>query len=232
MNKKLSGILGIILSIIILVYFEPFIYKILGLLNININNYSSIVQTIINILIKLSMCFVVYLLFKKDFRRNREMGNIFKNLLLFIVYLFVIVGILYLFKYVVNFIADIFDVKVININYTNIFKETFNFNLIVKIIIDYLIIPFLYCSIIMLSIDKLCRNDATFIILTGFLASIIHALTLSGTLGFVIVNSLSTFLLFSIFAYIYKRENSIYFVISLYSLFLISNVVINNYLGW
>ena len=131
------------------------------------------------------MCFVVYLLFKKDFRRNREMGNIFKNLLLFIVYLFVIVGILYLFKYVVNFIADIFDVKV-----TNIFKETFNFNLIVKIIIDYLIIPFLYCSIIMLSIDKLCRNDATFIILTGFLASIIHALTLSGTLGFVIVNSL------------------------------------------
>ena len=68
MNKKLSGILGIILSIIILVYFEPFIYKILNLLNININNYSSVVQTIINILIKLSMCFVVYLLFKKDFR--------------------------------------------------------------------------------------------------------------------------------------------------------------------
>ena len=63
MNKKVSGIIGIILSIILLVYFESFFYKVLGLLNININNFSSIIKTIIDIGIKLVMCFLVYLMF-------------------------------------------------------------------------------------------------------------------------------------------------------------------------
>ena len=39
MNKKLSGMLGIIFSLILLVYFEGFIYKVIGLIGINISNY-------------------------------------------------------------------------------------------------------------------------------------------------------------------------------------------------
>ncbi len=232
MNKKLSGILGIILSIIILVYFEPFVYKILGLLELNIGNYPATTQAIINILIKLAMCFVVYLLFKKDFRKRNGLGNIFKSLLMFIVYLLVLIVSIYLFGYVIRFIADIFDVSVLSRSYYDIFKDTLNFNLIVKIIIDYMIEPFLYCSIIMLSIDKLCKRNSTFIILTGLLAGIINALSIGGTLAYAIVNSLTTFLLFSLLAFTYKKENNIWFVIILYGIYLISNVFIFNYLGW
>lgn len=232
MNKKVSGIIGIILSIILLVYFESFFYKVLGLLNININNFSSIIRTIINIGIKLVMCFLVYLIYKKDFRRSRSKNNIFKSILMLIVFVVVLTGIMYLNRYVVNYLGDIFNVKVLSNDYYNIFNKTLTFDLVIKIIIDYFIIPYLYCSVIILSVDKFCKRNDTFIIFTGLLASIIHALSLSGTLGFVIINSLNTFLLFSIFAFLYRRENSIWFTIFLYSFYLILSGVVINYLGW
>ena len=117
-------------------------------------------------------------------------------------------------------------------NFYNIFDKNLNFELVVKIISDYIVIPYLYCSIIILSVDKFARRTDTCIILSGVLASVIHALTLSGTLGFVIVNSLSMFVLFGILAFIYRKRFSIYFIIALYSFYLISNVFVLNYIGW
>lgn len=232
MNKKVSGIIGIILSIILLVYFESFFYKVLGLLNININNFSSIIKTIIDIGIKLVMCFLVYLIYKKDFRRSRSKNNIFKSILMLIVFVVVLTCIMYLNRYVVNYLGDIFNVKVLGSDYYNIFNKTLTFDLVVKIIIDYFIVPYLYCSVIILSTDKFFKRNDTFIVFSGLLASIIHALSLSGTLGFVIINSLNIFLLFAIFAFLYRRENSIWFTIFLYSFYLILSGVVINYLGW
>jgi len=139
---------------------------------------------------------------------------------------------MYLFRYVVEFLGDIFNINIINQEYYNIFDKTLNFSLITKIIIDYIIIPYLYCTIIILSIDKFCRRNDTFIIFSGLLAGIIYAFGLSGTLGYVIINSLSMFLLFSILAFLYRKQNSIWFVICLYSFYLILNVIIVNYFGW
>lgn len=232
MNKKLSGILGIVLSIVILVYFENFAYKLLDLVGLNILNFSSNVRIIIVLVIKLIMCFIIYIIYKRDFRSRRGNDNILKTLLVFIVSLVCIVVGMYLFEYVVDFIGDIFSVQVLETNFYNIFDKKLDFALVMKIISDYIINPYLYCSIIILSVDKFARRTDTCIILSGVLASIIHALSLSGTLGFVIVNSLSMFVLFGIFAFIYRKHFSIYFIIALYSFYLISYVFILNYIGW
>lgn len=233
MNKKLSGLIGIILSILLLMYFEEYTYKIIGILGINIYNYSNIVQVIINVILKLIMCFLIYIIYKKDFKsRRRTNDNLIKNLLVFVVSLVSIVIGMYLFNYVINFIGDIFNISIIENSFYNIFNKTLDINLIIKIITDYIITPFLYCSVIILSVDKLVRSTNTSIIMSGVIASIIYSGHLNGTLGFVIVNSLNMFLLFAIFMYIYKKNYSIYFVITLYSFYLISNVFILNYLGW
>ena len=63
MNKKLSGIIGIILSVVLLVYFETYAYRLLSLLHFNINNYSNVVRMIIDIVIKLVMCFIIFILY-------------------------------------------------------------------------------------------------------------------------------------------------------------------------
>lgn len=232
MIKKLSGILGIILSIIVVVYFESFAYKVLNLIGININNYSNVIGMIINITIKLIMCFIVYIIFKREHRSRRSKDNLIRTIFIFIISLVSIVIGMYLFSYVVNFIGDIFNIEVLEMNFYNIFNKKLDFSLILKIFNDYIINPYLYCTIIILSADKLTRRTDTCIVLSGLIASIIYALSLSGTLGFVIVNSLNMFLLFSILTFIYKKHFSIYFVITLYSFYLISNIFILNYLGW
>lgn len=232
MKKKLSGLLNIILSIIVVVYFESLAYKILNLIGININNYSNIIRMIINLLIKLIMCFIIYIIFKREHRGRRGNDNLIKTIFVFVICLISVVVGMYLFGYVVNFIGDIFNIEVIESNFYNIFNKRLNFALIIKIINDYVINPYLYCTIIILSADKLTRRTDTCIVLSGLLAGIIYALSLSGTLGFVIINSLNMFLLFSILTFIYKKHFSIYFIITLYGFYLISNMFILNYIGW
>ena len=51
MSKKIKGLISIILSILILMYFEEYTYKIINVVGINVNNYSNIIQVIINIII-------------------------------------------------------------------------------------------------------------------------------------------------------------------------------------
>ena len=139
---------------------------------------------------------------------------------------------MYLFNYVVVFLGDILDIKVIDNGFYNIFNKTLDLNLIVKIFNDYIIMPFLNITTIMLGIEKLTKRNDLFITFSGLVASIVYAVTLEGTLGFVIINSLSIFTLYCILAFIFKKVNSIWFVILLYGFYLITNILIINNLGW
>lgn len=232
MSKKLISIFGTLLSIIILLYFESTIYKIITVIGIDLNTFSSIVNLIVNLVIKVIMCMIIYFIYKKDFRKRYSNNNLIRNGLFLVIYLICLVLLMYIFRYIIGFIGDIFDINIIKEEYYNIFNKTLDVSLVIKIIIDYLITPFLYCSVVLLACNKLFRHNNTFILFSGIVGSIIYAFTLSGTLGFVILNSLYTFILFSILAFIYKRENSIWMSILLYGLYLISNNIIINYLGW
>ncbi|MBQ3021399.1 MAG: hypothetical protein IJD92_04150 [Bacilli bacterium] len=232
MNKRVSGIVGVILSVIILMYFENFSIEVLKLLGLNIYNLNSTLQLIINIIIRLLMCFMIYVIYKKDFKSKCLSNNILKSLLVFVVSLISLVIGMYLFDYVVNFIGDIFDITVLDRDFYNIFNKTLNMDLIVRIMNDYLIKPFLYVTTILLGIEKLTKRNDTFIMFSGLLASIVYAVSLEGTLGYVIINSLSMFMLFCILAFIFKKQNSVWFIILLYSFYLISSVLIINNLGW
>ena len=233
MNKKVSGIIGIILSILVLVFFEGYFYEFLNIIGVNIANYSNVVQALIGLGVKFIMCFIIYLIFKKDLRKKSSKYNILKNILIFTISLIVLVLIMFIFnKYVVSFLGEIFKVNIIYQEFYNIFNQTINLELIVKIINDYIFEPYLYCSVIILSADKLCNRNDTFILLSGLIALIVNALIIRGTVGYAIINSLSTFLMFNILAFLSRKENSIWFSIVLYSLYLICNVIVMNYFGW
>ena len=232
MNKKIYGIIGVLLGIILLVYFKSYTYKSLTILDININNYSNIFKLIIDLVIDLIMCLIIYFIYKKDFKKGRKTNNIFKSFFIMIVALISLIIIMYLFEYVIKYLCDIFKIKQVNNTFYNIFNKNMDSYLILKIIKDYFIFPFISCSLILLSADKLCRRNDTFIFTSGLLALICSCLTLKGTLLFVIINSLSTFLLYSILAITYKKCNSIWFSIILYGLYLATNPLILNFIGW
>lgn len=232
MNKKLVGIIGTILSILILIYFESTMYKIINVVGIDLNSFSSLVNIIVNLVIKVIMCILIYFIYKKDFKKRYSNNNLIRDGLFLVIYLICLVLIMYIFRYIISFIGDIFDINVIKEDYYNIFNKTLDVSLVIKIISDYLIVPFLYCSIILLGSNKLCKHNNTFILFSGIIASVVYAFSISGTLGYVIINSLFMFVLFGILAFIYKKENSIWMSILLYGFYLISNNIIINYLGW
>ena len=233
MNKKISGFIGILLSLLVLIFFEDYFYKFIGSIGINIQNININLQLIINFSVKLIMCFIIYFMYKGDFKKKHGKLNFFRNILVFSISLIVLTLIMYLFnKYIVSYLGELFNIKVIYSDFYNIFNKVINLELVLKIINDYIFIPYLYCSVIILTADKLCSRKETFLLLSGSIALIVNALILRGTVGFAIINSLSIFLMFSILAYLYRKENSIWFSIILYSLYLIFNVFIMNYFGW
>ena len=233
MSRKLKAFIGIILSIIVLIFFEEYVYKFFYLIGVNISGLSYILQLIISFAIKLIMCFIIYLLFKKDFRKRKSTFNLIKDTFLFIILLIVITLVMYVFnRYIVTYIGDIFNVKVLGIDFYNIFNKTISLELILKIIINYIFNPFLYCTVIILNADKLCSRNDTFMLVSGLIALIVNCLIIRGTVGFAIINSLGMLLMFSILAYLKRKINNIWFVIILYSLYLVSSMFIINYFGW
>jgi len=178
------------------------------------------------------MCILIYFIYKKDLKKRYSNNNIIRDTLFIVIYLICLVLIMCIFKYIITFIGDIFNINIIKEEYYNIFNKTLDINLVIELISNYVIKPFLYCTIILLGSNRLCKHNNTFIIFSGIVASIVYAFTINGTLGYVILNSLYMFMLFSILAFIYKRENSIWMSIILYGLYLISNNIIINYLGW
>ena len=124
MNKKIYGIIGILLGIILLVYFKTYTYKLLTILHINVNNYSNIVKLIIDLGIDLIMCIIIYFIYKKDFKKGRKTNNIFKSLLIMIVALISLILIMYLFGYVTKYLCNIFKIKQVNSTFYNIFNNS------------------------------------------------------------------------------------------------------------
>ena len=233
MSRKLKGILGIIFSIIILIFTEGYIYQFISMLGINISSYSNIIQLIINLVIKFVVCILISMIFKKELRKKKDSFNLIKSILVFAISLIALVLIMFVFnKYVVTFIGDIFNIGIRYDDFYNIFNKNINLELIIKIIKDYIMIPYLYCTVIILSSNKLCDRNNTFRLLSGLIALLVNALIIRGTVGYAIINSLSMFLMFYILAFLYRKENNIWFSIILYSLYLILNVFIMNYFGW
>ena len=231
MSKKFIKILKAIASIFLLIVFEIYFYKILSIIGININDYSNYTKSIIDLVAKLVLSIIIYFIYKKDFHNRRSSNNVFKMILILFISVIGLTFIMYLLSYVINYLGDLFKINFISHEYYNILDKKIDKDLLINLTSNYILTPFLYTSIIILGVDKLIRRNDIYILLSGILASIIYSFKLNGTLLYSIINSLDIFIIFILLSMFYKKFNSIWFTIFLYSLYLISNGIILNYLG-
>ena len=231
MSKKFIKILKAFASIFLLIVFEIYFYKILSIIGININDYSNYTKSIIDLVAKLVLSIIIYFIYKKDFHNRRSSNNVFKMILILFISVIGLTFIMYLLSYVINYLGDLFKINIISHEYYNILDKKIDKDLLINLTSNYILTPFLYTSIIILGVDKLIRRNDIYILLSGILASIIYSFKLNGTLLYSIINSLDIFIIFILLSMFYKKFNSIWFTIFLYSLYLISNGIILNYLG-
>lgn len=210
------NLVRLLLSFIILLFSEEYFYKFLSLFNINIS------KTISSIILYVIISFFIYIIYKSELKS--EFKKFKRKFTSNVVYAFVAFLILFVIMLVVNYILSVvaksFYISYNNIQFYNIFNKPFNLDLIIEFLKNIIMIPFLKVTIFDLGVNHLFSYSGS-IFASGLAAALYNAYLIKGTAGYMIVNSILTFVLFMFLAVIYRKNNNIVTSIVTYSIYML-----------
>ena len=218
------NLIRLLLSFIILLFSEEYFYKFLSLFKINIS------KTFTSIILYVLISFFIYLIYKpalksefKKFKR-KFMSNI---VYAFVAFLIIFVTML-VSNYILSVIAKSFYINYNGISFYNIFNKPFNLDLILEFLKNIILIPYLKVTIFDLGVNRLFSYSGS-IFASGLAAALYNAYLIKGSIGYMIVNSSLTFILFMLLALIYRKNNNIVTSIVTYSIYiLLASVLYSN----
>ncbi len=210
------NLIRLLLSFIILLFSEEYFYKFLSLFKINIS------KTFTSIILYIIISFFIYLIYKPELKS--EFKKIKRKLMSNMVYAFVAFLIIFVTmlvsNYILSVIAKSFYISYNSISFYNIFNKPFNLDLIIEILKNIILIPYLKVTIFDLGVNRLFSYSGS-IFASGLAAALYNAYLIKGTIGYMIVNSSLTFILFMLLALIYRKNNNIVTSIVTYSIYML-----------
>lgn len=210
------NLIRLLLSFIILLFSEEYFYKFLSLFKINIS------KTITNIILYIIISFFIYLIYKPELKsefkkfKRKFMSNM---IYAFVAFLIIFVAML-VSNYILSVMAKSFYISYNSISFYNIFNKPFNLDLIIEFLKNIILIPFLKVTIFDLGVNRLFSYSGS-IIASGLAAALYNAYLIKGTIGYMIINSSLTFILFMLLAVIYRKNNNIVTSIVTYSIYIL-----------
>lgn len=218
------NLIRLLLSFIILLFSEEYFYKFLSLFKINIS------KTFTSIILYVLISFFIYLIYKPELKsefkkfKRKFMSNI---VYAFIAFLIIFVTML-VSNYILSVIAKSFYINYNGISFYNIFNKPFNLDLILEFLKNIILIPYLKVTIFDLGVNRLFSYSGS-IFASGLAAALYNAYLIKGSIGYMIVNSSLTFILFMLLALIYRKNNNIVTSIVTYSIYiLLASVLYSN----
>lgn len=210
------NLIRLLLSFIILLFSEEYFYKFLSLFKINIS------KTFTSIILYIIISFFIYLIYKPELKS--EFKKFKRKLMSNMVYAFVAFPIIFVTmlvsNYILSVIAKSFYISYNSISFYNIFNKPFNLDLIIEILKNIILIPYLKVTIFDLGVNRLFSYSGS-IFASGLAAALYNAYLIKGTIGYMIVNSSLTFILFMLLALIYRKNNNIVTSIVTYSIYML-----------
>lgn len=210
------NLIRLLLSFIILLFSEEYFYKFLSLFKINIS------KTFTSIILYIIISFFIYLIYKpelksefKKFKRKLMSNMIYAFVAFLIIFVTMLVS-----NYILSVIAKSFYISYNSISFYNIFNKPFNLDLIIEILKNIILIPYLKVTIFDLGVNRLFSYSGS-IFASGLAAALYNAYLIKGTIGYMIVNSSLTFILFMLLALIYRKNNNIVTSIVTYSIYML-----------
>lgn len=221
------NLIRLLLSFIILLFSEEYFYKFLSLFKINIS------KTITTIILYIIISFFIYLIYKpelksefKKFKRKFMSNMIYAFVAFLIIFVVMLVS-----NYILSVIAKSFYISYNSISFYNIFNKPFNLDLIIEFLKNIILIPFLKVTIFDLGVNRLFSYSGS-IIASGLAAALYNAYLIKGTIGYMIINSSLTFILFMLLAVIYRKNNNIVTSIVTYSIYILLASVLYSSIMW
>lgn len=210
------NLIRLLLSFIILLFSEEYFYKFLSLFKINIS------KTFTSIILYIIISFFIYLIYKpelksefKKFKRKLMSNMVYAFVAFLIIFVTMLVS-----NYILSVIAKSFYISYNSISFYNIFNKPFNLDLIIEILKKIILIPYLKVTIFDLGVNRLFSYSGS-IFASGLAAALYNAYLIKGTIGYMIVNSSLTFILFMLLALIYRKNNNIVTSIVTYSIYML-----------
>lgn len=210
------NLIRLLLSFIILLFSEEYFYKFLSLFKINIS------KTFTSIILYIIISFFIYLIYKpelksefKKFKRKLMSNMVYAFVAFLIIFVTMLVS-----NYILSVIAKSFYISYNSISFYNIFNKPFNLDLIIEILKNIILIPYLKVTIFDLGVNRLFSYSGS-IFVSGLAAALYNAYLIKGTIGYMIVNSSLTFILFMLLALIYRKNNNIVTSIVTYSIYML-----------
>ena len=210
------NLIRLLLSFIILLFSEEYFYKFLSLFKINIS------KTFTSIVLYIIISFFIYLIYKpelksefKKFKRKLMSNMVYAFVAFLIIFVTMLVS-----NYILSVIAKSFYISYNSISFYNIFNKPFNLDLIIEILKNIILIPYLKVTIFDLGVNRLFSYSGS-IFASGLAAALYNAYLIKGTIGYIIVNSSLTFILFMLLALIYRKNNNIVTSIVTYSIYML-----------
>lgn len=210
------NLIRLLLSFIILLFSEEYFYKFLSLFKINIS------KTFTSIILYIIISFFIYLIYKpelksefKKFKRKLMSNMVYAFVAFLIIFVTMLVS-----NYILSVIAKSFYISYNSISFYNIFNKPFNLDLIIEILKNIILIPYLKVTIFDLGVNRLFSYSGS-IFTSGLAAALYNAYLIKGTIGYMIVNSSLTFILFMLLALIYRKNNNIVTSIVTYSIYML-----------
>lgn len=217
------NLIRLLLSFIILLFSEEYFYKFLSLFKINIS------KTFTSIILYIIISFFIYLIYKpelksefKKFKRKLMSNMVYAFVAFLIIFVTMLVS-----NYILSVIAKSFYISYNSISFYNIFNKPFNLDLIIEILKNIILIPYLKVTIFDLGVNRLFSYSGS-IFASGLAAALYNAYLIKGTIGYMIVNSSLTFILFMLLALIYRKNNNIVTSIVTYSIYMLLASVLYN----
>ena len=218
------NLIRLLLSFIILLFSEEYFYKFLSLFKINIS------KTFTSIILYVLISFFIYLIYKPELKsefkkfKRKFMSNI---VYAFVAFLIIFVTML-VSNYILSIIAKSFYINYNGISFYNIFNKPFNLDLILEFLKNIILIPYLKVTIFDLGVNRLFSYSGS-IFASGLAAALYNAYLIKGNIGYMIVNSSLTFILFMLLALIYRKNNNIGTSIVTYCIYiLLASVLYSN----
>ena len=224
------NLIRLLLSFIILLFSEEYFYKFLSLFKINIS------KTFTSIILYVLISFFIYLIYKPELKsefkkfKRKFMSNI---VYAFVAFLIIFVTML-VSNYILSIIAKSFYINYNGISFYNIFNKPFNLDIILEFLKNIILIPYLKVTIFDLGVNRLFSYSGS-IFASGLAAALYNAYLIKGNIGYMIVNSSLTFILFMLLALIYRKNNNIVTSIVTYSIYILlasvlySNIMLGKY---
>lgn len=210
------NLIRLLLSFIILLFSEEYFYKFLSLFKINIS------KTFTSIILYIIISFFIYLIYKpelksefKKFKRKFMSNMVYAFVAFLIIFVTMLVS-----NYILSVIAKSFYISYNSISFYNIFNKPFNLDLIIEILKNIILIPYLKVTIFDLGVNRLFSYSGS-IFASGLAAALYNTYLIKGTIGYMIVNSSLTFILFMLLALIYRKNNNIVTSIVTYSIYML-----------